>query len=128
MPLSNVPSMRIYLDDDSIELLLIRFLRQGRHDVQLPADRGLAGRSDAIHLTHAIRESRLLLSRNHKDFEELHDLLMAGRGHHLGILVVRRDNDPTRDMSQRGIVNAIAKLEVSGTPLEDTVHVLSHWR
>jgi hypothetical protein len=120
--------MRIYIDDDSIELLLIRFLRQGGHDVQLPAEKGLAGRSDAIHLAHAIHESRLLLSRNHKDFQELNDLLVVGRGHHPGILVVRRDNDPTRDMSQRGIVNAIARLEASGTPLEDTVHVLNHWR
>jgi len=120
--------MRIYIDDDSIELLLIRLLRQGGHDVQLPADRGLAGKSDAIHLTHAIREARLLLSRNHKDFEELHDLLIAGQGHHPGILVVRRDNDPTRDMSQRGVVNAIEKLETSATPLQDKLHVLNHWR
>ena len=120
--------MNLYVDDDSVDKVLVRLLRNAGHDVQIPSDAGLAGHSDAEHLTHTIREKRVLLSGNHDDFEDLHDLVLQSEGHHPGILIVRRDNDPTRDMSSRGIINAIAKLERSGIPIPDNFNVLNHWR
>jgi hypothetical protein len=62
--------MNLYLDDDAASALLARLLRNAGHDVQVPADVGLAGRSDAVHHAHGIREVRLCLSRNYRDFEE----------------------------------------------------------
>lgn len=120
--------MRVYLDDDSAERVLTDLLRRAGHDVQLPIDAGLAGAADAVHLTHSLRERRLLISRNHKDFQYLHRLVLQSGGHHPGILIVRRDNDPTRDMSQRAVVNAIGKLLASGVAINDELHVLNHWR
>jgi len=35
--------MRLYLDDDSAEALLIALLQQAGHDVQIPADAGMIG-------------------------------------------------------------------------------------
>ena len=128
MPLSNVPSMRIYLDDDSIELLLIRFLRQGRHDVQLPADVALRGSDDAVHLTHSIHEDRVMITRNYRDFENLHNLIAEAKGHHSGMLVVRRDNDARRNMKPHDIVRAIQNLVASGLPVADSYHELNQWR
>jgi hypothetical protein len=61
--------MRLYLDDDSVDPGLIRLLRRDGHDVQIPADVGLAGVSDQAHLAHAIRDRRAILTRNYKDFE-----------------------------------------------------------
>jgi hypothetical protein len=49
-------------------------------------------------------------------------------GHHPGILVVRQDNDPSRDLTPKGIANAIRKLEASGVPIKDEFIVLNHWR
>lgn len=81
--------MRLYIDDDSVDPSLLRLLRRGGHDVQIPADVGQVGSSDQVHLAHAIRDRRAILTRNHGDFDDLHDLvILAANGHHTGILVV----------------------------------------
>jgi hypothetical protein len=120
--------MRLYLDDDTASALLTRLLRQADHDVEIPGDVGLTGSVDAVHLTHAIREDRVLLSGNHDDFEVLHDLLMQAGGHHPGIAIIRRDNDPHRDLTPRGIVTALRNLIDAGVPLRDGFHILNQWR
>jgi predicted nuclease of predicted toxin-antitoxin system len=120
--------MRIYLDDDSASPLLARLLRNAGHDVQVPADAGMSGKDDAVHLAHAVRQQRALLTRNYTDFENLHDLVVAVQGHHPGILVVRQDNDPRRDLTPRGIVRAIANLLATGVPVADQYIILNQWR
>lgn len=120
--------MRLYLDDDTASRLLTRLLRDAGHDVTIPADVGLTGMEDPVHLTDAIRESRSLLTGNHHDFEVLHDLLMQAGGHHPGILVVRRDNDVKRDLTPQGIVRAIANFTAANVPLADAFVILNQWR
>jgi hypothetical protein len=122
--------MRLYLDDDSAEKLLVHLLRQAGHDVQIPSEARKSGEEDPVHLTHAIREDRLLLSRNHDDFRNLHDhnhIIQAG-GHHPGIFIVRRDNDPTRDMKPAGVLRAIRKLLAARVALMDGFYILNQWR
>lgn len=120
--------MRIYLDDDSIAAALVGMLRKAGHDVRVPAEIGLRGADDVIHLTRAICEERVLVSGDHDDFQALHLLVVAAKGHHPGILIVRRDNDAARDMSARGVFNAISKLVASAISIEDEFVVLNHWR
>jgi hypothetical protein len=120
--------MRLYLDDDSASALLQRLLQAAGHDVQVPADVGLSGEPDGIHLTHPIRDNRVCLSRNYRDFEILHLLVLQAQGHHPGILVVRRDNDPRRNLSPRDIVRAIRNLETAGITLADRYEILNHWQ
>ena len=120
--------MRLYLDDDSASGLLARLLRQAGHDVQLPAAAGTAGEHDAVHLTQATREDRVCLSRNYDDFEELHDLILAVGGHYPGLFLVRKDNNPKRDLNDPGIVKAIGKLLALGAPIADQLIILNHWR
>jgi predicted nuclease of predicted toxin-antitoxin system len=114
--------MRLYLDDDSADILLVALLRQAGHDVQIPADVGMSGEYDSVHLTQAVREDRILLSRNHNDFENLHDLIMQVHGHYPGTFIVRCDNDPTHDLKPAGIVRAIRNLLAAGVLIAD------HWR
>lgn len=120
--------MRLYLDDDSADPLLAQLLQTAGHEVELPVNVGLSGEADAAHLTHAITETRVLLTRNYGDFEYLHNLILVARGRHPGIVVVRQDNDPKRDLTPRGIVRALAKLEAAGVPIADSYHILNHWR
>lgn len=120
--------MRLYLDDDLASALLARLLNQAGHEVELPADVNLSGEDDAVHATHAIRENRSLLSGNHDDFEKLHYLVIESGGHHPGVLIVRRDNNPKRDLTPRGIVVAVRNLENAGVNLTDSFYVLNHWR
>jgi hypothetical protein len=72
--------MRLYLNDDSVEALLVRLLQQAAHDVQIPAAVGMAGQDDPVHLIHAIDEDRVFLSKNHDDFKNLHNLIMKLSG------------------------------------------------
>jgi predicted nuclease of predicted toxin-antitoxin system len=120
--------MNIYLDEDTASPLLTQALRRAGHDVQRPHDVGLRGRSDAVALAHAIRETRVLLTHNYADFEELHVLIGEAQGHHPGILVVRRDDDRRRNMTPRDIVRAVANLEAAGAPIADEYIILNAWR
>ena len=119
--------MRLYIDDDCVDPSLVRLLRRDGHDVQLPADVGLVGISDQI--AHAIRDRRAVLTKNYRDFEALHDLVVfAARGHHEGILVVRYDNNPRNNMSPGDIARAARNLEKAGVAIADSYHELNHWQ
>lgn len=120
--------MRFYLDDDTASAFLVKLLNQSGHDVQIPRDANTAGADDPVHLTHAIREDRVMLSGNHADFEALHDLILQARGHHPGIVVIRRDNDPRRDMTPRGVVQALRNISLAEVSLSDCFYVLNQWR
>jgi hypothetical protein len=120
--------MNLYLDDDSAKRLLVARLRKAGHQVVVPADVNLAGRSDPVHLLHALTHDLVMLTRNYRDFPDLHQLVVNSGGHHSGVLIVRQESDPTRNMSDKAIVTAIGKLERAGYVLTDRSEVLNHWR
>jgi predicted nuclease of predicted toxin-antitoxin system len=120
--------MRLYLDDDTASPLLARLLRNAAHDVQMPSDIGMSGAPDPVHMTHAIADGRVCLTKNHDDFWILPNLLMQAQGRHPGIVVVRQDNDPTRDLTPKGIVSALRNLEAAGVPVQNEFIILNHWR
>ncbi len=120
--------MRIYIDEDLSHGLLVRLLRAAGHDVEFPAGASLLGRSDPVQFRFAIHERRVCLTANYDDYEELHLLVTEAHGDHPGILVVRRENDPTRDLTLKGIVVAVRKLESAGMPIANEYTVLNQWR
>lgn len=120
--------MRLYLDDDSLDKVLIQLLQRAGHTLLVPGQYGLAGAKDPDHLRRAIREQAVFLSHNYEDFELLHELLMDGQGHHPGILIVRKDNDPNRDLKPGRVVRAIRNLEAARVPIADQYIILNHWR
>ncbi len=120
--------MKLYVDEDSVHGLLLRLLKRAGHDIEVPSDVRLVGRSDPVNLRYSISSNRSLLTANHDDFEELHDLVLQAGGTHPGILIVRRDNDRRRDLTPRGIVTAIAHLLAADVPVENEFIVLNQWR
>lgn len=120
--------MNLYFDDDTVKKALIARLRKAGHAVVQPADAALAGVSDPRHLLHAIQHGLLVLTKNYDDFFVLHQLVQAAGGRHAGILAIRADNDPKRDMKDGDIARAIRKREQSGVPLANEFVVLNHWR
>lgn len=120
--------MKIYLDDDSANSLLVRLLTKEGHDVVIPPDLNCAGQKDARHFAVALKDGRTILTGNHHDYELLHELVLAAGGHHFGIFSVRKDNDPKRDLTPAQIVRAVRKLLAASVPLTDELHVLNHWR
>jgi predicted nuclease of predicted toxin-antitoxin system len=120
--------MDLYLDDNLDDTKLADLLRKAGHSVVRPADAGLIGASDVRHLAYAIANGFTILTSDREDFRDLHDLLRAAGGAHPGILVVRFDNDATRDMKPKQIVSAIGKLERSGVDWVNDLIVLNQWR
>jgi predicted nuclease of predicted toxin-antitoxin system len=120
--------MNLYLDDDTVDGLLVSLLQKAGHTTVTPANISMMGASDARHLIHAIPQGLVLVTRNHDDFLELHEVVQAAAGAHPGILIIRSDNDPTRDLTPRGIVTAVGKLQSAGVPLRNQCYVLNHWR
>lgn len=120
--------MNLYIDDDSAEGVLVKLLRAAGHDVVVPKDIGFAGRDDSQHMQQAVAGSRVMLTKNYDDYQNLHDLILICGGHHPGILVVRQDNDKNRNMSPHGIVVAIANLIARSVPLPDSYHILNWYR
>jgi predicted nuclease of predicted toxin-antitoxin system len=120
--------MNLYLDDNSAKASLVNLLRRAGHQIALPTALGLSGSSDPRHLASCAAQGQVLLTRDHDDFLDLHDLVQATHGRHAGILIVRADNDPARDMKDRDIVRALANLVAAQIPIENEFHILSHWR
>lgn len=120
--------MKLFLDEDSSVALLVTLLRKAGHDVESTHEVGRAGEADPAQFLYAIRAGRTLITRNHDDFEALHDLVRGAGGHHPGVFVTRFDNDAARDFTARGIVVAVGKLQTSGLDVHDALHVLNQWR
>ncbi len=120
--------MMLYIDDDTIDTALILALRQAGHDVRTPAEAGLSRAKDPVHLKQAIREGRLLLSRNYDDFQKLHELVVEARGRHPGVLIIRSDGPKRHNMKHHDIVRALRKLESAGVPVADEYTILNHWQ
>jgi predicted nuclease of predicted toxin-antitoxin system len=120
--------MRFLIDENMNSPVIASRVRAQGHDPVLAGDVGLLTASDPRVLIWAIAQALPVLTRDHDDFEDLHDLIMAAGGHHLGILVVRFDNDPRHNLTDRGIASALKKLESSGVPIPDGIHVLNQWR
>ena len=120
--------MRFLVDENMSYPRLASRLRAQGHDPVLAGDLGLLSASDPRVLIWAIAQAVPVLTRDHDDFEDLHDLVMTAAGHHAGILIVRFDNDPRHNLTDRGIGTAITKRETSGVPIRDGIHVLNQWR
>lgn len=120
--------MNLYLDDDSVKKSFVSMLSKTGHQTVIPAEVNLVGRPDPVHLLHAISHELVLLTRNYRDYVELHDLVLGASGHHSGILIVRQDGDSARDMSDRQIVAAIDKVQHQVQNLGDQLLLLNQWR
>jgi predicted nuclease of predicted toxin-antitoxin system len=120
--------MNLYLDDDVAKGSLVTRLRRAGHHVVVPNGAGLPGAWDPLHLLYAVRQRLVLVSKNHDDFRDLHVLIQATTGQHPGIIIVRADNDPRRDMTDGDIARAVDNLEAAQVPIINEFHILNHWR
>lgn len=120
--------MNLYLDDDAVKASLVVRLRQAGHQVIVPNDAGRSGAWDPLHLLYAVQNQLVLLSRNHDDFRDLHLLVQETNGRHFGIVIIRADNDPRRDMTDGEIARALENLQAASAPVANEFHILNHWR
>ena len=111
------------MDEDSQARVLVRLLREAGHDLLTVSDAGLDGKDDGEVFAAACREDRVILTRNVRDFEALHE----ANAEHSGILVAHQDGDPAKNMSYLDIVRAIANIESSGWDIASQFVSLNAW-
>lgn len=103
--------------------VLAALLRKAGHKVVIPGDAGLSKADDPVHLEYARQNKLILLTKNLKDFLDLH----LKNPDHSGIFAIYQDNDP-RDMKHGEIVQAIANLGSADIELAGAFHILNNWR
>jgi predicted nuclease of predicted toxin-antitoxin system len=120
--------MKLYLDENLAGHVLVGLLRRAGHTAIRPLDARLSGARDPRHFLYAAQNDLTLLTGNHRDFPDLHDLVVGTGGAHAGVLLIYFDNDPTKDMKPHDITRALGKLELSGMVMADQLLVLNQWR
>ncbi len=116
-------SLRLLIDEDTQAKLLVILLKLAAHDVVTVNDVGLMGKIDPLVLDWARQENRVLLTQNCDDYEALHGV----NPNHPGILAIYNENDPSKNMSFKEIIKAIANLEATMIPLTNQFIALNHW-
>lgn len=112
--------MHLYVDEDTASLQLISRLRAAGHVVIEP----LRGMSDARCWRHAQADQAVVLTMNARDFAAL-----AATGTHHGLLLVYRENDPTRDMTAKDIAAAVDRVaEIYPEGIADQIITLNGFR
>lgn len=120
--------MRLYLDEDIASRHLVQALRKAGHDVTTPAEASLLGESDTLQVTHAVREDRVCLTGNSRDFKNLHNLILICGGSHPGVFALYSDSDRRRDMKPSQVVAAIKNVFEVLASVRNHFICLNDWR
>lgn len=125
-------SLKLLIDEDSQDKILVAKLKEAGHDVVTAKDADLLGQPDCAVLARAVASNRIVMTRNCEDFCNEAAALKAAGGHHHGILLRYEKNDPEKDMSYDDIVRAVGKIDRAVTAgeleLSDLEVSLSYYR
>ena len=97
--MASTSDFTIYLDDDLDKNRLIALLRREGWTVISPRAIGTSGFSDEEHLTYCSQRGYPILTRNARDFRQLHEAWQAQGKQHAGILAVYAERDLSKNMS-----------------------------
>ncbi|MBX3077525.1 DUF5615 family PIN-like protein [Candidatus Obscuribacterales bacterium] len=106
-------SLKLLLDEDSQDKILVAKLKNAGHDVVTAKDAGLLGQPDRFILAYAVANMRVVVTRNCADFCEEAAALKSAGEHHYGILLRYEKNDPEKDMTYDDIVRAIGNIDTA---------------
>ena len=83
-------TIRLYLDEDSMDRSLVQALRARSVDVVTAFESEMIGRADQDHLDFATEQKRVLFSFNVGDFYHLHSAYLEDNKLHAGIILSRQ--------------------------------------
>lgn len=113
---------KIYLDDDVDRNSLIKVINSLGFVVISPRQVGMSKKKDHQHLAYASLQKAVILTRNFRDFKELHK-----KHKHSGIFLIYRYNNPNKDMNNIQIAKAIKNLLDTGVVVENNLFVLNQY-
>jgi hypothetical protein len=117
-----VNRIRLYLDEDALQVSLVKALRESDIDVVTVTDAGRLGFSDEEQLIWAAEQTRLIYSFNMGDFHQLHSAFLSEGKSHAGIVLVQQQRYAIREQL-RGLLKLIT--ERSATDMIDQLVFLS---
>ena len=94
-------TIRLYIDEDSMDRGLLRALRARGVDVITALDEGMIERSDADHLDHAVAQGRVLYTCNVADFYRLHSLFLTQGKFHAGLILAPQQRYSIGEQTRR---------------------------
>jgi len=94
-------TIRLYLDEDSMDKALVQALRARSVDVTTALEAGMIERDDQEHLDLATAQERVLYSFNVRDFYRLHANYRAEAKSHAGIVLARQQQYSVREQMHR---------------------------
>lgn len=80
-------TIRLYMDEDSMDQALVRALQARSVDVTTALDEGMIERDDAEHLDYATAQGCVLYTFNVGDFNRLHKEYLTQGKSHAGIVL-----------------------------------------
>jgi hypothetical protein len=115
---------RLYLDEDSMRLALVEFLRARGVDVLTASEAGMIEQPDEEHLERAAAQGRVLYSFNVADYQRLHTAWLAEGRSHAGIVLARQQQYSVGEQMRR-LLKLMAVL--SADEMKNRVEFLSAW-
>lgn len=118
-------SIRLYMDEDAMDQVLVDALQARGVDVITALDAGMIERRDAEHLDYATKHDRVLCTFNICDFYRLHSEYVSHGKRHAGIILMRQQHYSVGEQLRR-LLRLIASK--SAEDMESWVEFLSAWK
>lgn len=116
--------IKLYLDEDTMDLDLIHALRIRGVDLATALEQGMVRRDDADHLQLATSQGRVLYSFNVSDYQRLHTEYLTDAKHHAGIILAQQQRYKIGEQMRR-LLRIVAGL--SAEEMADSLVFLSAW-
>ena len=118
-------TIRLYLDEDSSDLDLLKALRMRGVQVVSAVESGMRGQSDAEQLNWAVSHGRAIYSSNRGDFYRLHSERMRSGQRHAGIILIPQQRYSIGEQTHR-LLRLIKTL--TAEDMENRLEFLTGWR
>ena len=117
-------TLRLYIDEDSMDRALLRALRARGVDVITALEEGMIEREDTEHLEYAITQGRVLYTCNVADFYRLHTDFLAQGKSHAGMILA-----PQQRYSVGEVMRRLLKLihTKSAAEMSNSIEFLQAW-
>jgi hypothetical protein len=116
--------IRLYIDEDSMRLALVRALQARGVDVTTALAEGMIEKTDLEQLLYATQQGRVLYSFNVGDFFQLHTEFLTRGRYHAGIILARQ-----QQYSVGAEMSRLLKLIAanSAEDMQNRIEFLSDW-
>lgn len=117
-------TIRLYFDEDSMDRMVLRALRERNLDLLAANEVGMLNQLDQTHLDYATANDRVLCSFNRGDFMRIHTSYLRQGKEHAGIILAPQQRYSVGEYMRRLLLLMEAR---SAEEMRNRVEFLSNW-